>query len=206
MKSWARRGRARRRLVEHQHLGTRHHHPRQHHPPRLAARHLVQVTRRQVPGAHEGQRLRRGRPHRVRHHPVAQHAVRGEEGGEHRGFTRDPAFAVPGHELLVQGRGDDAEPAAQARHIPAVVAEHAHRRRAVVVRHRPLVVREQRHQHRLAGAVRPEDGRVAALRNDEREAIEDGAPVLHHGGVGQFEQRRGHARVSHKVRRAAVRG
>ena len=28
----------------------------------------------------------------------------------------------------------------------------------------------------------------------EGEAVEDGAAVLHHGGVGQFEERRGHAR------------
>ena len=178
------------RLVEHQRPRLRRQHPRQHHPPRLAARHLIERPAGQVRRADLVQRLVGPVAHLVGDHAVAQDAVRGEEGRDHRRFAGDPALAVAAHELLVQRRRHHAELGAQVRDVPAALAEHPHRLVAVVARQRPLVVGEQADQHRLAGAVGPDDGGVLARADGQPQAVQHRLAALHHRGIVQHQYRR----------------
>jgi hypothetical protein len=86
---------------------------------------------------------------------------------------------------------DDAEPGAQIEHVPAVGSEEANGRSFVSTRQRPVFVRQQVDERRLAGAVRPDHGRVLAGADCQADAVEDRGAVLDNGGVRQLENGRG---------------
>ncbi len=73
------------------------------------------------------------------------------------------------------------------------LAEHPHRRLAVVGDDGALVVGEQADQHRLAGAVGADDRRVLALADGQLQAVQHRPAALDDGGVAQRE----HGRVDH---------
>ena len=83
----------------------------------------------------------------------------------------------------MQVGGDDAHLRLQLADVPHVLAQHADRRRPVGPRQRPLLMRQQPQQHRLAGAIRPEDDRVLAVVNGQRHAVDYG-PIAFDDGRG----------------------
>jgi hypothetical protein len=118
---------------------------------------------------------------------VSKNPVGRDERREHRRLGRDPPFAVPGDEALVQVGRYDPELRSQLEHMPVAAAEHAHRGVVIVTRHGAIFVRQQPEQHRFARTVGPDDSRVLAGGDRERNAVEDAAAVLLDACIDELE-------------------
>ena len=134
-------------------------------------------------GAHFLERLHPAPPHLVGDRAVSQDALRGDEAREHRSEPRDASLAVAADESLMQVGRDDAQLRPELEDVPVVAAEDADRRRVIRQRKRTLFVGEQPNQNGLTCAVRPEDGRVLACADFQRQPVKDGGIAFLDAGI-----------------------